>query len=97
MADRFGYGEIGLDIHPCKGCEDYEPPDGCKTRGGCAKSMTNADRIRAMSDEELADTLKDIGMQCPDGHFVGDYDCFDGSGCATCWLDWLKSSVEVEE
>ena len=46
MADRFGYGEIELDIHPCKGCEDYDPPDGCKTHGGCAKPMHNADRWR---------------------------------------------------
>jgi len=58
---------------------------------------TNADRIRAMSDEELANTLKDIGMQCPDGHFVGDYDCFDGSGCASCWLDWLGQEVDDGE
>ena len=54
MADRFGYGEIGLDIHPCRGCEDYDAPDGCKSNGGCGMTQTNADRIRSMSDEELA-------------------------------------------
>ncbi len=23
------------NIHPCKGCEDFEPPNGCKSKGGC--------------------------------------------------------------
>lgn len=44
MADRFGYGEIGLDIHHFRGCEDYDEPDGCKSNGGCGKPITNADR-----------------------------------------------------
>ena len=21
--------------HPCEGCEDFIPPNGCKSRGGC--------------------------------------------------------------
>lgn len=24
------------NIHPCKGCEDYIQPDGCKSNGGCS-------------------------------------------------------------
>lgn len=43
MTDRFGYGEIGLDInprHPCEGCRDYEAPDGCKSNGGCGRVLT---------------------------------------------------------
>ena len=85
MADRFGYGEIGLDINPCKGCEDYEPPDGCKTHGGCAKPMTNADRIRAMSDEELANWLC-AHSSCHNCEGVGN--CMDG---LNGWLAWLQS------
>lgn len=92
MADRFGYGEIGLDIHPCRGCEDYDEPDGCKSNGGCGKPITNADRIRAMTDEELADwlgvycngqTAQEVGKPCASG--VG--------SCEECWLDWLKQEV----
>lgn len=36
-----GYGEIGLDINPCDGCEDYEEPNGCKSNGGCAGKQTD--------------------------------------------------------
>jgi len=79
MADRFGYGEIGLDIHPCRGCEDYDEPDGCKNNGGCGKPITNADRIRAMSDEELAEWLEDRFPLPSNG----------------LWLDWLKKEAEL--
>lgn len=24
-------------IHPCDGCLDYIPPNGCKSNGGCGK------------------------------------------------------------
>lgn len=49
--------------------------------------MTNADRIRAMSDEELAELIWPK-LGCPDGKdhvtcgYVGD--------CKGCWLDWLQ-------
>lgn len=54
------------------------------------KAITNADRIRAMSDEELAEwtgkvTSGGYGM-CAPGH----YDCTGKDSCAPCWLDWLK-------
>lgn len=25
------------NIHPCKGCEDFIEPNGCKSNGGCAE------------------------------------------------------------
>jgi hypothetical protein len=54
--------------------------------------ITNADRIRAMSDEELATKLYlfacvhalDSEVKCKD------------NGCKNCWLDWLKSPAETE-
>lgn len=51
-------------------CGAYKPP------------MTNADRIRAMSDEELAKWLEYEG----------------GGACAeVCgWLDWLQQPAEEE-
>ena len=30
-------GVFDENIHPCKGCEDFEPPDGCKSKGGCGQ------------------------------------------------------------
>lgn len=49
------------------------------------KPKTNSDRIRSMTDEELAKIL-DSG--CPSGRAK----C--NGRCGTCWLDWLRSPVE---
>lgn len=51
------------------------------------KPMTNGDRIRAMSDEELAE----FNSFCP---FI-DEECAR-KGCITCVLEWLKQPVEDE-
>ena len=59
------------------------------------KPMTNADRIRSMTDEELADFLDrwEIGDVDYSKTFCdlcdGQYDCHDD-----CLMDWLKSPVE---
>ena len=55
------------------------------------KKQTNADRIRAMSDEELAKKLG-RGLGCP-----VTADCMKMSGeCKACWLDWLQQPAEGE-
>lgn len=58
--------------------------------------MTNADRIRSMSDEELAKMMEDSGdcppRTCPYNE-VGAY--IARQECDMCWLEWLKSPVEV--
>lgn len=52
------------------------------------KTMTNADRIRAMSDEELA---IELGIkQCPDKERWKD--C--SGDCEACWLEWLMEPAE---
>lgn len=61
----------------------------------CDSRMTNADRIRNMSDEELAEF-----NLCP--HMVnwkkGNYDTCahpnDKDACKKCMLDWLRSEAE---
>ena len=55
--------------------------------------ITRADKIRAMSDDELADLIiREIGYCAPTG------DCEKSSNdCRACWLDWLKQSAEVDE
>lgn len=61
--------------------------DMCK----CREPMTNADRIRSMSDEELTKVM-DRMFGCPD---IGD--CKKMSeDCKACWLDWLQQPAEGE-
>ena len=50
------------------------------------KPQTNADRIRAMSDEELAEFISSCG--CPD-HAKS---CM--ASCTDCTLKWLKQPAE---
>ena len=58
------------------------------------KPLTNGDRIRAMSDAELAAVI-----MCPREHMT-DPDAFtckqEFIGCTGCCLDWLKQPAEVE-
>ena len=49
--------------------------------------MTNADKIRAMTDEELAFVVMCQDGQCPDGLTCEEANCF------RCTLDWLKQEV----
>lgn len=49
---------------------------------------TNADRIRAMSDEELAQFLNTRG--CPSENHSN---CFE-MPCKHCWEKWLKQPAE---
>ena len=56
--------------------------------------MTNADRIRAMTDEELAKWFGNLiypeCVACPadDNGWCGD------ETCVRKWLDWLKKEAE---
>ena len=47
---------------------------------------TNADRIRAMSDEELAMVFGEdcADRECPEHR----------ESCRKCWLDWLKQEAQ---
>ena len=54
------------------------------------KPVTNADRIRAMSDEELANIMADTPI-CKERYM----DCIkDGNDCEICLLEWLKQTAE---
>ena len=72
-----------------KGCWN----DGkCRAAENCVnKIVTNADRIRSMSDEELAVLLDDFGA-CSRCRRNGN-DCFPVSNT----LDWLKQPVKEDE
>ena len=65
MSDRFGYGEIGLGIES----------------GENDKQTTNADRLRAMTDEELSVFLE----TATESERVSE----------TEWLKWLKGAAQI--
>ena len=88
----------------CESCTKY---DDCRTGSGLTwpcgayvpKSVTNADRIRRMSDEELAEFISrieigDFGPQVYGKTFCdmckGQYECDD------CRLWWLQQPAEED-
>ena len=58
---------------------------------GWDKPTTNADRIRAMSVEEMAEWLDRLITHCNDGPC---FTCFMQKACLTSMLDWLKQEGE---
>ena len=61
---------------------------GCQFCGIHTKQK-NADRIRSMTDEELAELLEQVRVSC--GFAMGGRDC--RPNCADCWLDWLREEA----
>ena len=55
------------------------------------KAQTNADRIRAMGDEELAKVMERV-LGCP---VTGDCEKMSRD-CNACWLDWLQQPPKGE-
>ena len=68
-------------------------PGGVSCKITKRRGMTNADRIRAMSDEELANFIPDWShtkaCKCNEHEFIG---C--DNQCEKCVLDWLKQPAE---
>lgn len=64
-------------------CDDFEP---------IVKAKTNADRIRAMTDEELAVFIANAVDCCNCKHPRNGCSENDET-CAACWLDWLKQEA----
>ena len=82
-------GRCGL-----KGCYAYRHgcfgEDMCK----CREPMTNADRIRAMSDEELAEFIARCEMN-DIGYAKTFCDlCYGQYECNQCRIEWLKQPAE---
>ena len=68
-------------------------------RSDCTnKHPSNADRIRAMTDEELAELLHKNRGGCralTTESYVCDFYTEDlNTDCKACWLDWLKQEAE---
>lgn len=76
---RFG---DNLDINEERYCPDYTP-------------ATNADKIRAMTDDELAKRLAEIA-DCVACEMMFDMKCrchHEFFSCWQAWLDWLKKEA----
>ena len=101
----------------CRQACPYNTLDGCKVKeyGGICQltntvqpiteyRMTNADRIRSMSDDELATHLHDIGWDC---HLCAEHGRLDNEPllrgekcdekCVEHCLEWLQQPAEVSE
>lgn len=53
--------------------------------------VTNGDRIRAMSNEEIAEFLEE--NNCPPGM---DSDARCPARCSICWLNWLNAEAKED-
>ena len=89
----------------CRGCIRYMKSCSGLSKELCEKHKlriprTNADRIRAMTDEELAEWIETIANcdSCQYSWSLGKCRGGDGTSHATCrlkWLDWLKQEVST--
>lgn len=78
----------------CRTCAGPCCLKGSNIEGDCEgfKPMTNADRIRAMSVEEMAAEMTAKGG-CP--HDCETPDDMD-TDCLQCWLGWLRQEADHE-
>lgn len=86
----------------CKKFSDEEVTSWCVQSPCKYEKPSNADRIRAMTDEELAETE----MLCPywaskewscPKKYAKRKDGKNGYDCVACVRDWLKAPVEVQK
>lgn len=78
--------DVSEEKYPCSEC-DYNVNDLFES-----KNKTNADRIRHMSDEELAEFLEKNGM-CGLCEYRDKENCL-GESCKKGYLKWLQSEAE---
>ena len=76
--------KTGVKIRYSTGCTYHKP-----------KRITNADRIRAMIDEELADKFEEIQLKTVKAY--GNDDLLLKGELKKYWLDWLKQEAKNAE
>ena len=57
---------------------------------GVESPITNADRIRSMSDEKLAKYC--AWLEDPQACYI--WEDYDNQDCISQWIDWLKEEAE---
>ena len=78
----------------CDGC--IHDPD----NKNLYEPMTNADRIRSMSDEELAGFLMKLmhnNIQCFGEGMFPYHPCPQEQNCKQCGIDWLQQPAEEDD
>lgn len=80
------------DVKPFYWCEKIADSPHSEMERECSyyKPKTNAERIRSMTDEELA-----LVVMCPVDITGGDKECDQHRTCYEHTLDWLRSGCEV--
>ena len=72
------------EVDPCVGydqCDCFRP-----------NYKTNADHIRSMTDEELADIKVRTGCPPSMNHIT----CGTAGTCLECWINWLKQPYKED-
>lgn len=97
---KISYTNIAGEKCLCS-CTQYEECNtGCSLYRRIAGKQTNADRIRQMSDEELAEFLDAVSKSWYDEGYTK-YDesplMSEYPATASEWIAWLKATVEVDE
>lgn len=86
---------VAEDCNTCKhkDCWEYaEPCNSCSDINGTPEKwepQTNADRIRTMTDEELAEYFSALTCFPEANKDI----CKGVANCELCWLEWLKQEV----
>lgn len=78
--------------------------DECRMRGNGkgGKKMTNFERIKGMSVEELAEFILKVNTAYSEPCMTGETDCkwedypTHDKGCKDCFKEWLESECEAE-
>lgn len=92
----------------CSGCKYEQLPDTSEQCKGCKQNavdkytrMTNADNIRAMSDEELAEFISsgELAAICPVCEYYRTTSCYletenTHKNCVSGIINWLQSEVD---
>ena len=99
---RIDARQLALKTRVCPMCEDC--PDGCpvETPKDSRNIVTNADRIRSMSDKEFAEYIFYLGngSEYCYGHCAYQDDCatkgLDHDTCIKGVIDWLKQPLKEE-
>lgn len=92
--NSFGYCKTTVCINEHYQQEQWGSPSTTnKSESVVKKPQTRADRIRSMTDEELAEFLRVVGGCGP---------CHDQAYCKSrprcednCWLDWMRQEAET--
>ena len=84
-----------LDKDPCQECHRAFLAQRIKPNFVSKREpITNADRIRAMTDEELASYLTGVWYSFEEMPGMCDVcDMQSIQNCSDCWLDWLKQEA----